>query len=183
MAFLVLLESLTPVERAVFLLREVFDYEYAEIAEIVGRKEAACRQLFRRARKHIAENRPRFKASPEVHRQMISRFMQAVSQGEMRGLMDLLAEDVTLWADGGGKARGAARRPLSGRETVARFVMASRRLIARDAARWDLVEVNGEPGIILREHDNAVVVMTFEVADRYIRTMRFVANPDKLRRL
>ena len=97
MAFLVLLEQLTPLERAVFLLRQVFDYEYAEIAEMVGNDERACRQLFSRAKKHIAENRPRFRATPEKHRQLLEQLMTAVGRGELDGLLALLSEDVTLW--------------------------------------------------------------------------------------
>jgi RNA polymerase sigma-70 factor (ECF subfamily) len=183
MAFLVLLENLTPLERAVFLLREVFDYEYAEIAEIVGKEEAACRQLFSRAKKHLAEHRPRFKASPEAHQQMIARFMQAVSSGELEGLMNLLAEDVTLWADGGGKARGAATRPLHGREPVATLLLATTRLVQLESASFDFADINGEPGVILREQGKPLVVMTFEVGGGLIRALRFVANPDKLRRV
>src|SRR6059036_1335279 len=112
MAFLVLLEQLTPLERAVFLLREVFEYEYAEIAQIVGKEEAACRQLLSRAKKHVAAHRPRFKPSREAHRRLLDRFLRAVSLGELEGLTRLLQQDVTMWADGGGKARGAATRPL-----------------------------------------------------------------------
>src|SRR6185312_584373 len=112
MAFLVLLESLSPLERAVFLLREVFDYEYAEIAQITGREEAACRQLFSRAKKHISDHRPRFPASPEAHAKMVGRFMEACLAGDMDGLMSLLAEDVTVWSDGGGKVSGAVRHPV-----------------------------------------------------------------------
>src|SRR5262245_57102053 len=111
MAFLVLLESLSPLERAVFLLREVFDYEYADIAQITGRNEAACRQLFSRAKKHISAHRPRFPASPQAHAKMVDRFLEACLTGDMDGLMSLLAEDVTIWSAGGGKVAAAARHP------------------------------------------------------------------------
>src|SRR5206468_6600517 len=107
LAFLTLLEQLTPLERAVFLLHEVFDYPYAEIAAIIGREEAACRQMFSRAKQHIADHRPRFKPSKEAQRQILDQFIQATVTGDLDGLMHLLAEDVTMWADGGGKARGA----------------------------------------------------------------------------
>ncbi len=184
MAFLVLLENLTPLERAVFLLREVFEYEYAEIAEIVGKEEAACRQLFSRAKKHIAEHRPRFKASPEAHRQMIARFVEAAYAGEMDGLLNLLAEDVTLWTDGGGKARiGAATRPVHGREAVATFLMATRRFVDTKATSLEIAEVNGETGLIVRENGKPVVVGTFEISGGKIRVMRFIGNPDKLKRV
>jgi RNA polymerase sigma-70 factor, ECF subfamily len=103
MAFLVLLENLSPPERAVFLLREVFDYDYPEIAQIIGKEEAACRQLFHRAKKHITEHRPRYKSSPEAHQQITLRFMQAITEGDVNGLVSLLADEVALWSDGGGK--------------------------------------------------------------------------------
>ena len=114
LAFLMLLEQLSPFERAVLLLRDVFDYDYAEIAEIIGHEESACRQLFSQAKRHVTEHRPRFKATPEEHRRILNQFMQAVGTGELYGLMQLLTDDVTLWADGGGKARGAAIHPLHG---------------------------------------------------------------------
>src|SRR5438552_6907753 len=158
MAFLVLLEQLTPLERAVFLLREVFEYEYAEIAEIVGKEEAACRQLFSRAKKHIAEHRPRFKPSREAHRRLLDRFVRAVSLGELEGLTRLLREDVTMWADGGGKARGAATRPLHGREAVARFVLASTRLPVQ-SYHAEIRDVNGEPAVILLTEEIAFAVL------------------------
>ncbi|HLK59515.1 MAG TPA: RNA polymerase sigma-70 factor [Chthonomonadaceae bacterium] len=183
MAFLVLLESLTPLERAVFLLREVFDYEYAEIAEIIEKREAACRQIFHRAKQHVAEHRPRFSFSPTAHRQMLARFLQAVNDGEMEGLMQLLAEDVTLWADGGGKARGSLMHPLSGREAIARFMLASRRFVVPETMRIDLCEINGAPSAILRENGLARVVMTFEISEGQIQQMHFIANPDKIGRL
>src|SRR6266480_4359069 len=108
LAFLMLLEQLQPLERAVFLLREVFEYEYAEIAAFLDKSEVACRQWFSRAKKHLADRRPRFPPSPETHRQLLSGFLKAIQMGDMTTLMDMLAEDVTLWADGGGKVRGAA---------------------------------------------------------------------------
>src|SRR5207248_3205002 len=121
LAFLMLLEQLQPFERAVFLLREVFDYDYAEIATMLGKSEAACRRSFSRAKKHLSEHRPRFPPSPQTHQQLLSRYVQAVQTGEMTALMDLLAEEVTLWADAGGKIKQAALRPISGRDAVARF--------------------------------------------------------------
>lgn len=114
LALFVLLEQLTPLERAVFLLRKVFDFEYAEIGQILEKEETACRKLFSRVQKHIAIHRSRFHATPEQYRQLLNRFIQAVSTGEMDGLMRLLAEDVTMWADGGGKARGRVFRQFFG---------------------------------------------------------------------
>ena len=183
LAFLVLLEQLTPLERAVFLLREVFAYEYAEIAAIVGKEEAACRQLFSRAKKHIAAHRPRFQPDRAAHRQLLDRFLRAVSGGDMAGLIGLLAEDVTMWADGGGKARGAATRPLHGREAVARFVLASTRLpqeeyyaeIARGERRAGHRPAHQQPR-------SRRVVCRSRRQPRF-RQVFAVANPDKLHRL
>src|SRR6266481_70075 len=111
LAFLVLLEQLQPFERAVFLLREVFEYEFAEIATMLDKSEAACRRSFSRAKLHLASHRSRFPASPETHRQLLTAYFQAVQNGEMNALKDQLAEEVTLWADGGGKVKQAALRP------------------------------------------------------------------------
>jgi RNA polymerase sigma-70 factor (ECF subfamily) len=180
MAFMVLLEELTPLERAVFLLREVFDYEYVEIAEMVGKEETACRQLLSRAKKHIAAHRPRFKPDREEHRRLLDRFMQVVQTGEMDGLMQLLADDVTLWADGGGKARGAALHPLHGREVVARFVVASTHFIAGDY-HVELADINGEPAVVLRVGDEARVVLFITVARGQLQEIRAIGNPDKLK--
>src|SRR5437870_4582840 len=121
LAFLVLLEQLQPFERAVFLLREVFVYEFGEIATMLDKSEAACRRSFSRAKKHLSEHRPRFPPSPQTHRQLLSGFFQAAQGGDMTPLMDLLSEDVTLWADSGGKIKTAALRPIVGRDAVARF--------------------------------------------------------------
>ena len=180
MAFLILLEQLTPLERAVFLLRQVFDYEYPEIAEIIEKDEAACRQLFSRAKKHISENRPRFRTNPKTHREMLERFVAAVSAGEMDGLLQLLSDDVTLWADGGGKTRGAALEPLHGREAVARFVIASPRL-AIGPLEPRIVMVNGEPALLLRAQGQTWLVVMIRVDQTQVREIRIMGNPDKLK--
>jgi RNA polymerase sigma-70 factor (ECF subfamily) len=179
MAFLVLLESLSPLERAVFLLRQVFDYDYAEIAEITGRNEAACRKLFSRARKHIRENRPRFSTSPEDHAKMVDRFMEACMAGDMDGLMSLLAEDVTAWSDSGGKIQGAARRPIQGRDKVARAIMALMGHVP-EGTTVEVIEVNGLPALLMRIKGQIIGVITLEVEGDHIRAIRNVANPDKL---
>lgn len=179
LAFLVLLEQLTPVERAVFLLREVFDYSYAEIATILEKDEGACRQIFSRAKKRIVTHRPRFKATPEHHRQLLGRFIQAVGNGQVDELVQVLAEDVTLWADGGGKARGAATKPLHGRSSVAKFVLASTRYLTGDV-ETEITEVNGQPAAVMRVGQRTVVVITIEVDGDYVREIRVVGNPDKL---
>src|SRR5579864_6503681 len=149
LAFLVLLEELQPFERAVFLLREVFEYEFVEIATMLDKSEAACRRSFSRAKLHLREHRPRFPASPQTHQQMLDDFMQAVTTGETAALMNLLAEHVTFWADGGGKVKGAATRKVSGREAVARFTLGWRRFWPEDA-RVESVEVNGQAALIVR---------------------------------
>jgi RNA polymerase sigma-70 factor (ECF subfamily) len=182
MAFLVLLESLSPLERAVFLLREVFDYEYAEIAQITGRNEAACRQLFSRAKKHIKEHRPRFPASPKAHAKMVGRFMEAWIAADIDGLMSLLAEDVTVCSDSGGKVSGAARRPVQGRDKVAQGIIG---LLSRvpEGTTVEVIEANGLPALLMRVKGQIVGVTTLEVEGDYIRAIRNIANPDKLTHL
>ncbi len=182
LAFLLLLEQLQPVERAVFLLREVFEYDYPEIATFLGKSEVACRQWFSRAKKHLADHRPRFPASPETHRQMLTGFLQAVQAGEMTALMNMLAEDVTLWVDSGGNVKGAATRPIYGRDAVARFSLGTRRFLP-EGARVELAEVNAQLALIFRTNDRAYLVLTIEVEAQRIQTVRIVANPEKLARV
>jgi RNA polymerase sigma-70 factor (ECF subfamily) len=179
MAFLVLLEQLTPTERAVFLLREVFDYDYPEIAAIVGKEQAACRKLLSRAKKHIADHRPRFKPTPEAHRQMLNQFLRAVTSGELGGLLEMLAGDVELWADGGGKARGAITHPLRGREAVARFLLASPRFSAA-GSQVAVVQVNGDPALMVHVDGQAQVVVSLGIDAGQVRAIWVTGNPDKL---
>ncbi len=180
MAFLVLLESLTPVERAVFLLREIFDYDYTEIASLVDKSEANCRQIAQRARKSVAARRPRFESSPEQEERLMGSFLEACMTGDMEGLVSLLSEDVTLWSDGGGKTR-AALRPIRGADKVARFFSGILRkappgLVVRRAP------INRRPGFIgYFEDGRPQSVTTFEVAEGTIRAIRIVVNPEKLR--
>jgi RNA polymerase sigma-70 factor, ECF subfamily len=183
MAFLLLLEQLQPVERAVFLLREVFDYDYAEIASFLGKSEVACRQWFSRAKKHLADHRPRFSVPPETQKQMLISFQQALQAGEMTALMNMLAEDVTFWADGGGKVKGVAIHQLFGRDEVARFILSNSPIFRNTLpvdSRVELAEVNGQPALITRSGDRAFAVLTIDVEAEQIKTIRFVANPDKL---
>lgn len=181
LAFLTLLEDLTPPERAVFLLREVFDYDYREIAEIIEKDEAACRQLLSRAKKHIAKHRPRFKPSEEAHREILQKFAEAIDSGKLNELTQLLAKDVTLWADGGGKLRGALLAPLSGREPVSRFLMVSPRFRTR-RLYTEIRGINHEPALIVQEEDGGVVVViTLGVEQGRIQAIRVVGNPDKLK--
>jgi len=182
LAFLVLLEQLQPFERAVFLLREVFEYAFAEIANMLGKSEAACRRSFSRAKQHLKEHRPRFPASPETHRELLSGYFQAVETGEMTALQNLLAEEVTLWADSGGKVKGAALRPISGRDAVARFSVGTKRFLPEDY-RVEMAEVNRQPALIFRTGDQALLVLTIEVEAGHIQALRLIANPEKLARI
>jgi RNA polymerase sigma-70 factor, ECF subfamily len=182
LAFLMLLEQLQPFERAVFLLREVFEYDFVEIASMLGKSEVACRRSFSRAKIHLAEHRPRFPASLQTHRQLLNGFVQAVENGEMTTLRNLLAEEVTLWADAGGKIKQAALRPIRGRDAVARFSMGTRRFLP-DGYRVEMAEVNGEPSMVVRADNKAVFVLSIEVEGEYIQAIRIIANPEKLARI
>jgi RNA polymerase sigma-70 factor (ECF subfamily) len=183
-ALLVALERLTPLERAAFLLREVFDYDYARIAEVVGREEPAVRQLVSRARRHVAAGRPRFDPDGEARDALVERFLAAVDAGDLAGLEELLAADVVLWGDGGGTVV-AARIPVRGPAQVARFLTHTRR--AR--ASWgpmvqERVRVNGQPGQLVRQGDGSVFsVMAVDVVDGRIAALRIVRNPAKLEHL
>ncbi len=183
LAFLLLLEQLQPIERAVFLLREVFEYDYAEIATFLGKSEVACRQWFSRAKKHLGDHRPRFPASPDTQKLLLTGFLQAVNAGEMTSLMNLLAEDITFWGDGGGKVKGAPGHPIAGRVAVARFFLETRstfRSSLPEDFRFELAEVNGQPALICRAGERVFFVLTIEVEAGQIRTMHAVANPEKL---
>src|SRR6266516_1374550 len=182
LAFLVLLEQLQPFERAVFLLREVFEYDYAEIASMLGKSEAACRRSFSRAKQHLKEHRPRFPASAQTHRELLSGYFQAVQTGETTALMNLLSEDVTLWADGGGKVKQAALRPIRGRDAVARFSLGTKRFWPENS-RIEPGEVNGQAALIIRTGEKAFAVFTIDVEQGQIQAIRIIANPDKLARI
>lgn len=182
LAFLVLLEQLQPFERAVFLLREVFAYEFAEIAPMLGKSEAACRRSFSRTKGHLRAHRPRFPASPQIHRRFLGEYYQAVQSGEMAPLLDLLAEDVTLWADGGGRARAAVLRPIRGREAVARLSLGQRRFWPT-RYRAELREVNGQPAMVMRDGERTWSVVTITVEEGRISEIWVVANPEKLARV
>lgn len=183
LAFLAMLEQLQPVERAVFLLREVFDYDYVDIAEFVDRKEAACRQLYSRAKKHLADSQHRYVVPPEVHQRLLTSYIEAVRAGDKNSLMDLLADDVKLVADGGGKVPGAAIHPVIGRTEVAGFSLGVNTRFLPSVINIELSEVNYQPAIIVRSGLRALVVMTIEVEGQLIKNVRFMANPDKLSHL
>jgi RNA polymerase sigma-70 factor (ECF subfamily) len=183
MAALLLLERLTPLERAVFVLREVFGFEFPEIAAAVGRSEAACRQLAVRARRHMDVGRPRFEADRREREELSARFFDALRDGDVGGLRELLAADVQIVGDGGGKAPAFARSVV-GVENVARVLLSNFPLLARIDARVEPQEMNGQPGAILRDRDgNVVGTMTLDVLGGRVQTIRAVVNPDKLRHL
>ena len=184
LAFLVLLERLTPEQRAVFLLREVFDYDYDAIAEIVGKSEAACRQLAVRARRQIEQERPRFEASRQEQDDLARRFMTAAETGDLDELEALLAHDVALHGDGGGKVR-AIGHPIFGRSRVAQRVLGFMRLVGRiDGFSTRPVEVNGHPGALgLDGQQRVLYVLSLDIAEGQIQDIRGIVNPDKLRHL
>jgi RNA polymerase sigma-70 factor, ECF subfamily len=180
MAFLLLLERLTPAERAVFLLHDVFGYGYDEVAEIVGRTEANCRQIALRARRHVDAGKPRFEASERARDELAARFFAAAGDGDVDGLVGLLAKDVVVMGDGGGKAPQWGR-PVVGAERVARLFVRIARQAARLGATFERREVNGQPGAIVRAPDGRVVnVLAMEISGGAIQSIRSVINPDKL---
>lgn len=181
MAFLVLLESLSAKERAVFLLREVFGYDFAAVGEIVGESEAYCRQIARRARAHIAEHRPRFEADQEQRTRLTQRFVQAVSEGNMAALIETLTADATLFSDGGGKVN-AARKPVIGAEKIALFLTNLMKL-APASTRLQIDTVNGQPGILTLVDGRIQNVVTFDFTEAGIRSIFIVVNPEKLTRI
>lgn len=182
LAFLVLMEQLQPFERAVFLLHEVFVYEFAEIAAMLDKSESACRRSFSRARQHLRAHRPRFPASPQTHRQLLNAYFQAVEQGELSPLVNLLSENVVLWTDGGGKALTAALRPVTGRDAVARISIGSKRFWPANY-RVEQEEVNGQAALILRDGSQAFAVFTIDVEEEQVQTVRIIVNPEKLARI
>ncbi|MFI7385830.1 RNA polymerase sigma-70 factor [Streptomyces sp. NPDC049813] len=177
-ALLLLLERLTPTERAVYVLREAFAYGYREIAGVLGLGEANCRQLYRRAAARVAAPEPRFEASPGVHHALVEAFVAAARAGDLAALEKTLAADVTWWGDGGGKV-SAARRPVAGRAKVLRFLAGTRE---RFAAGLDLTvaEVNGVAALVAHAGGTVSAVVSFEVREGAIVTARAVLNPDKL---
>jgi RNA polymerase sigma-70 factor (ECF subfamily) len=183
LAFLVLLEQLTPVERAVFLLHDVFGYGYDEIAGIVGKSAENCRQLALRARHHIDEEKPRFEASRQERERLAARFFAAVSDGDLEALVELLAADVVVYGDGGGKAPSWPR-PIVGRDRVSRLFAGIGQQIAELGITLQLHEVNGQPGaLVLDPQERITNVFSLDIADGVVQTIRSVINPDKLRHL
>jgi RNA polymerase sigma-70 factor (ECF subfamily) len=178
-AFLLLLERLTPAQRAAFLLRDVFSFDYADIARILETSEANARQLVQRSKQHIAEGRPRFPPNPQQADDLARRFLTACTTGDMEGLLTVLADDAVAWADGGGKF-AAARRPVIGADRVARFVSS---IVGKwtKAGEVRIAPVNGGLGLLLRVQGRLVAVMTIAAVDgRQVDAVFVVVNPDKL---
>jgi RNA polymerase sigma-70 factor (TIGR02957 family) len=191
MAMLVVLETLSPLERAVFVLREAFGMPHAEIAEVLGRSEEAVRQLARRAREHVRERRTRFDADQDEQRRVTERFLEATSTGDFGALMAVLSPGVELVADSGGKAL-APRRPVRGAQKVARFLLAvaTEKNTARfldsigsqssGEVRIHLAPVNGDPGVVITAGNEPISALALDVSDGLVHTIRLIANPEKL---
>ena len=181
MAFLVLLEELAPTERAAFLLHDAFGYGYHEIAAMLSRREPATRQMIARARHRIGERRHRFDADPQQGQQLASQFLTACETGDVQGLMNMLADDVVVWTDGGGKAR-AARNPIYGPSKAARFLIG----IAKDvpaSANISLTRLNGQPGAIIADSGRVITAVVLDILHHQVTGVRIIVNPDKLSRL
>lgn len=182
-AFLAMLERLSPVERAVFLLREVFRYDYGAIAGVVDKTELNCRRILTRARSHVQAHAPRFEVSPARRDALARRFFAACEEGDLAGLERVLAEDVQFHADGGGKAP-AVRHPVTGRRAVARFLLGLLRHADASGQRILPTPVNGQPGaLVVDRHGRPVAVFAVHIADGRVQALHNVMNPDKLRHL
>jgi RNA polymerase sigma-70 factor (ECF subfamily) len=180
LAFLHLLEKLSPVERAVFLLREVFDYSYDEVSRIVGKSPENCRQILSRAHAHVEEGRRRFDVSREERDEVARRFLAAWEEGDTEGLVELLAADVTVYGDGGGKAPSVPV-PLVGAERVAKALIGWSLKAREHGLAHSPAQVNGEPGVVFYDSEGrAVWVSSFEIADGVVVAVRSILNPDKL---
>lgn len=179
MAMLVLLEALSPAERTAFILRDVLGLPYGEVSEVLGRSQAACRQLVTRARGHVRERAPRFTPDRGQHAEAVEAFLAACSHGSVEELVRVLDPDVVLHSDGGGLVPGVARRPVTGPDRVARLLLG---VAAKQPAAARRRAVNGSPGVVFHDGSGVVGVMAFTVADHLITEIDFVVNPDKLRR-
>ncbi|MFI6658815.1 RNA polymerase sigma-70 factor [Streptomyces sp. NPDC050523] len=180
LAFLVVLENLTPVERAVFLLHDVFDFEYASISEVVGKSEVNCRQIAARARRRVDARRPRFEAPLAKRATLAERFFAAVETGDLDGLVDMLAADVVTYGDGGGRGPSLPK-PVYGREKVLRLLVALTTALQRFDLRLERATVNAQPGVLVRDASGALLdVLSVDVVGGKVRTIHSILNPDKL---
>lgn len=180
--FLVLLERLTPTERAVFLLRDVFDYEYSAIAQAVKQNEGNCRQILRRARQHVASGHARFDASPQQCRELLQKFLGATIHGDMQGLLSTFSQDIVLYTDGGGKVT-ALMNPIHGAQDVARAVVGAFKKFSPNDAVAQIVEINARPGIVSYLDGAPQTVISVDVASGCLRNIYIVRNPEKLKKL
>ena len=180
LAFLVVLENLTPVERAVFLLHDVFDFEYAYLAEVVGKSEVNCRQIAARARRRVDARRPRFEAPLAQRATLAERFFAAVETGDLEGLVDMLAADVVTYGDGGGRGPSLPQ-PVYGREKVLRLLAALSTVLQRFDLHLERGTVNAQPGVLVRDASGALLnVLSVDVCDGKVQTVHSILNPDKL---
>jgi len=178
LAFLLLLETLAPPERAVFLLHEVFGYPFQEIAQIVGKSPATCRQILHRAHQHLGARQRRFASSPEVQAHLLQHFLLACQKGDLAALTELLAKESIAWADGGGKAK-AMLRPIFGQEAVVRLLLGIRRKLPPGLSA-SIEEVNGAPALVAWNGSQVDFVSMVDVSDHHIQNLYTVRNPDKL---
>lgn len=177
-AFLLLLERLSPKERAVFLLHDVFNYDFATIGGIIGETEVNCRQIARRARGHVSEDRPRFPTPPERQQELLGQFVAAYTDGDLPGLINILADDVTLWSDGGGRVT-AAVRPILGQDRVYRFLSHIGDVLPA-TTRVERKTINGGPGVLVADGDRPIALISFDFQDDRIHAIFVVLNPEKL---
>ena len=177
MALLIVLDRLNPLQRAVFLLREVFDYDYAAISSVIDRSESNCRKIAQRARSLVRESRPKFDTNTAGH-QLVHQFAEAVKDRDMKGIVNLLADEAIMYSDGGGKV-AAARKPVLGPEKIAKFLIGIQKGAVQDF-RIEFRDVNGEPGMIFRVEGQVNNVWSFHIEDDKIRSIYVVLNPDKL---
>ena len=183
LAFLVMLESLTPAERAVFVFREVFVFDYPQIARILDKSEASCRQLLRRARQQVEARRPRFDVDREANKMLADRFFNALEHGDLEPLIDLLSADVVLCGDGGGDGP-SWRRPFNGRDRVMKVLTALVKMYAKYSLHVEQTLVNGQPGAVVRDPEGKLLnVWAIDIADGRIQTLRSILNPAKLQHL
>jgi RNA polymerase sigma-70 factor (ECF subfamily) len=182
LAFLLLLERLTPVERAVFLLREVFEYEYSQIADVVDQSEANCRQILRRARQHVSAVHPRFKPSAQQQNELLERFRQASASGDMDQLLALFSKDIVLHSDGGGKAI-AVPNLVYGADRVARAIVRGFRKLLPTNLVQRILQVNGAPSVVSYFNEQPHSTLTLDAAAGHIRAIYIVTNPEKLAHL
>ncbi len=182
LAFLTVLERLNPIERAVFLLHDVFGYEFTEIAPIVAKSASNCRQLARRAREHVLAKRPRFAPAPRVRERLTDEFLRACTAGDLPSLIATLSDDIAIWSDGGGKAL-AARKSVQGVEKAAAFMLYLAQAGVVEQLVYQQMEINGQPGVIAFKDGHPYSVLALDIVDDRIHEIAIIVNPDKLQHL